>query len=76
MNTLYDINQQAQRVLRTALGPVDYVRYQQQFSHGTGDYTAERQRGMLEDIEAIVRRVNLLKAEGLLSPPPRAEVLD
>jgi hypothetical protein len=76
MNTLYDINQQAQRVLRTALGPVDYVRYQQQFSHGTGDYTAERQQGMLEDIEAIVRRVNLLKAEGLLSPPPRAEVLD
>jgi hypothetical protein len=76
MNTLYDINQQAQRVLRTALGPVDYVRYQQQFSHGTGDYTAERQQGMLEDIEAIVRRVNLLKAEGLLSPPPKAEVLD
>ena len=35
MSTLLDINQKAQRLLRSELGPVDYVRYQQQFTAGS-----------------------------------------
>jgi hypothetical protein len=40
MSTLHQINQKAQQILRAELGPIDYVRYQQQFSQGNGDYTA------------------------------------
>lgn len=76
MNTLYQINQQAQRVLRATLGPVDYVRYQQQFSHGFGDYTAERQQRSQEDVAAISRRVSLHKTEGRLTPPASATVVE
>lgn len=76
MNTLHQINQQAQRVLRATLGPVDYVRYQQQFSLGSGDHTTERQKRDQEDIAAISRRVKRLKAEGRLTPPPSATVIE
>lgn len=72
MSTLNEINQKAQRVLRTALGPVDYARYQQQFSHGSGDYTAERQPG--ETLE-IIQQVTAMKSAGQLIPPPGAKVL-
>lgn len=76
MNTLHEINLQAQRLLRAALGPVDYVRYQQQFSHGSGDYTKERQQRKQEEVSAIARRVTSLSAEGRLAPPPAATVIE
>ncbi|MBB5033712.1 hypothetical protein [Prosthecobacter vanneervenii] len=75
MNTLHQINEKARSVLRDALGPVDYARYQQQFSLGSGDYTAERQKAEQPDIETISKRVEELKAAGLLVPPPNARLL-
>jgi hypothetical protein len=70
MTALHEINQKAQAVLRASLGPVDYARYAQQFSTGTGDYTAERQQRPQESVESISQRVKKLKAEGKLPPPP------
>lgn len=75
MSTLHEINQKAQTVLRTALGPVDYARYQQQFSTGCGDYTAERQQMPENDATAVSMRVAELKASGLLAPPEGARIL-
>ncbi len=76
MTTLHDINQKARTILRTALGPVDYARYQQQFSNGSGDYTSERQQNASADTAAISQQVAEMKAAGLLNPPPQARVLD
>lgn len=76
MNTLHQINEKARSVLREALGPVDYARYQQQFSSGSGDYTAERQQVEQPDIETISKRVKELKAAGLLVVPPNARLLE
>jgi hypothetical protein len=76
MSTLQQINQKAQRLLRTELGPVDYVRYQQQFTQGSGDYTAERQAAPASDITAISERVATMKAAGLLPIPPSAKVME
>jgi len=75
MNTLHEINEKARAVLRSALGPVDYARYQQQFSSGHGDYTAERQATPPPDIDGIRRHVAELKGSGQLVPPPGAVVL-
>ena len=76
MSTLQQINQKAQRLLRTELGPVDYVRYQQQFTQGNGDYTAERQTAPASDIATISQRVGAMKAAGLLPIPPSAKVIE
>ena len=75
MSTLLQINQKAQRLLRSELGPVDYVRYQQQFSAGTGDYTAERQAATPMEIGSIAERVAALKEAGLLPTPPNAKII-
>ncbi len=61
--------------LYTALGPVDYARYQQQFSHGSGDYTAEKQSSGEKETVKVGERVAELKATGVLVPPPLAKVL-
>lgn len=76
MNTLHQINEKARNVLRAALGPVDYARYQQQFSLGSGDYTAERQAVEQPDIDTICERVAQMEAAGLLVPPPNARLLE
>lgn len=76
MSTLHEINQKAQSVLRSALDPVEYARYQQQFSSGTGDYTAERQQAAETDAATVSRRVAEMKAAGLLHPPAQAIVLE
>ena len=76
MSTLQQINQKAQRLLRAELGPVDYVRYQQQFTQGNGDYTAERQTANATDITAIAERVAAMKAAGLLSIPQCAKLIE
>jgi hypothetical protein len=75
MTTLHEINQKAQAALRSALGPVDYARYQQQFSTGAGDYTAERQQAGQPAIEEIFRRVADLADKGQLNPPPAAGIM-
>ncbi len=76
MTALHEINQKAQAVLRASLGPVDYARYAQQFSTGSGDYTAERQQRPQESVETISQRVKQLKTDGhLLPPPPGTEVI-
>ena len=72
MSTLNEINRKASRVLRTALGPVDYARYRQQFSPGSGDYTEEREPG---ETAEVVRLVRDMKSEGRLTPPPKARIL-
>ena len=76
MSTLQQINLKAQRLLRAELGPVDYVRYQQQFTQGNGDYTAERQSAPADDIMSISERVAALKAAGLLPVPDGAKVME
>lgn len=76
MSTLHQINQKAQQILRAELGPIDYIRYQQQFSQGNADYTAERQDSVSEDISIIAERVACLKSAGLLSIPSTARVLE
>ena len=76
MNTLHQINEKARSVLRAAVGPVDYARYQQQFSLGSGDYTAERQAAEQPDLDSICARVAQMQSAGLLVPPPNARVLE
>lgn len=75
MTTLHEINQKAQAALRAALSPVDYARYQQQFSTGSGDYTAERQQAGQPAIEEIARQVDELADNGQLTPPTHAEIV-
>ncbi|MBK8038664.1 MAG: hypothetical protein IPK22_16275 [Verrucomicrobiaceae bacterium] len=74
MTTLHEINQKARQALLTTLGPVDYTRYQQQFSQGAGDYTAERQQRTATTTE-VIQQVSALKAAGHLVSPPNATVL-
>lgn len=74
MTTLHEINQKARQALLTTLGPVDYTRYQQQFSQGAGDYTAERQQRTATTTE-VIQQVSALKANGTLIPPANATVL-
>ncbi|MBK8095436.1 MAG: hypothetical protein IPK32_26590 [Verrucomicrobiaceae bacterium] len=74
MTTLNEINLKARQVLRTALDAADYARYQQQFSAGSGDYTAERHTNEERDTDAIAAHVKDLKTAGLLPPPPSAQV--
>ena len=76
MTTLHEINQKAQALLRSALGPVDYARYVQQFSNGSGDYTAERQLRPEEDVQAIHERAVALRAAGIIKDPPNARKLE
>jgi len=76
MTTLHELNRKAATALQAVLGPVDYIRYTQQFSTGSGDYTAERQRRTEESIESISERVKELTEKGLLQPPPNAKVLE
>ena len=75
MSTLLQINQKAQRLLRSELGPVDYVRYQQPFTAGTGAYTAERQATTPMEIGTIAGRVAALKEASLLPAPPNALII-
>lgn len=75
MTTLHEINEKARTVLRSALGPVDYARYVQQYSNGSGDYTKERQQRPEEDVQTIHERVMARQEAGLLQPPPNAKVL-
>lgn len=75
MSTLHEINQKAQRALRSALDPVEYARYHQQFSTGSGDYTAERQQVTENDAATVSQRVAEIKAAGLLHPPAQAIIL-
>ena len=70
---LNEINHKARQALLTTLGPVDYARYQQQFSQGAGDYTAERQRRNATTSE-VIQLFNELKAAGHLVPPSTANV--
>jgi hypothetical protein len=57
---LAEVNQQAIRVLIQELGPVDTVRFVNQFTVDYGNYTEERERlfaGMtLDDIVLEIRR--------------------
>jgi hypothetical protein len=76
MTTLHEINLKAQSILRTSLGPVDYVRYTQQFSAGSGDYTAERQRKPEENTADVAKRVAAMKADGVLQSPANARVVE
>ncbi len=52
--TLDEVRQTGLKALTKALGPVDMVRFLQQFESGNGDYTVER-HGWLEgqDVHAI-----------------------
>jgi hypothetical protein len=74
MTTLHEINQKARQALLTTLGPVDYTRYQQQFSQGAGDYTTERQQRKATTSE-VIQQVGELKAIGALVPPANATVM-
>lgn len=76
MTTLHEINEKARTVLRSALGPVDYARYVQQYSNGSGDYTRERQQRPEEDVQTIHERVMERQEAGLLPAPPNAKVLN
>ncbi len=76
MSTLHQINEKARDVLRTALGPVDYTRYQQQFSSGSGDYTAMHQLAEQAAVSVISEHVAKLKEAGRISPPPAARLVE
>ena len=75
MTTLHEINEKARAVLRTALGPVDYARFFQQYSNGSGDYTKERQQRPVEGVQVIHERTMALQEAGLLPVPPNAKIL-
>ena len=76
MTTLHDINKKARTALVEALGPVDYARYQQQFSTGSGDYTDERRLAANSDTPTISSEIAEMKAKGLLIPPSEARILE
>lgn len=42
--TLSQVREEGISVLTESLGPVDAIRFMQQFDAGSGDYTARRQR--------------------------------
>ena len=44
MKTLNQLREEGISVLTEALGPVDAIRFLQQFDLGSGDYTGERSR--------------------------------
>jgi hypothetical protein len=46
---LSEINQQATEILVREMGVVDALRFLSQFSHGSGDYTKEREQ-WLDDL--------------------------
>lgn len=75
MTTLHEINGKARAALLTALGPVDYARFFQQYSNGSGDYTKERQQRPQESVQAIHERTMSLQEAGLLPVPPNAKIL-
>ena len=62
--------------LRAKLRPLDYVRYQQQFSQGNSDYTAERLTTSNSAIAGLSERVAAMKATGLLPIPTSAKVVE
>lgn len=76
MTPLHEINEKAHAVLRSALGPVDYARYLQQYSNGSGDYTKERQQRLGENVQVIHERVMARQEAGLLPVPLNARVLE
>ena len=55
---------------------MDYVRYQQQFSQGNSDYTAERLTTSNSAIAGLSERVAAMKATGLLPIPTSAKVVE
>ncbi len=58
LSTPAELNRRAFQVLVKELGLAAAIRYVQQFDHGTGDYTAERQQWAdsisLEEIEKAI----------------------
>jgi len=58
MRTLTEIREVGLAVLARTLGPADTIRFLQQYNHGQGDYTAERDR-LLGDptVDELVRSI-------------------
>jgi len=75
MSTLEEINKKDRTILARELGPVDCVRFFQQYELGRGDYTRERQQRPEEGVETIHQRVLARQAAGLLPPPPNARII-
>ena len=58
MKTLIQIRDEGISVLTESLGPVDTIRFLQQFDLGHGDYTAERHRILGNpSVEEVLRKI-------------------
>jgi hypothetical protein len=62
--TANDIRQAGIAALTRALGPVETIRFLQQFDLGSGDYTAERARHLGNPtVEELLRELKAKKAQ-------------
>ena len=62
MKPLVEVTRQAIEILYRELGPVDAMRFIGQFTNGSGDYTADRDKlfgqAKLEDLIAGIKAMN------------------
>ena len=52
--TLNEIRIKGFRVLVKNLGPADAIRFIQSYTHGSGDYTRERNQVLVKDFDSVM----------------------
>lgn len=57
--SLEEIRQRGIEALARALGPAGMIRFLQQFETGSGDYTADRQGWLSDDMEVIAKEIGI-----------------
>lgn len=61
--TLDQIRRQGLEALRRELGPVETVRFLQQFDSGQGDYSKERDQWLGGDVRTVADRIRQQRSE-------------
>ena len=63
MKTLHEVREAGITALANSLGPVDAIRFLQQYDSGHGDYTAERKK-LLGDptVDALMEQIRSRRA--------------
>ena len=57
VKTLDEIRIQGFEALVKDLGPADAIRFIQSYSHGSGDYTKEREASLEKDFDTVVNGI-------------------
>ncbi len=64
LNNPIEIRTVGIRALSDALGPVDMVRFMQQYDVGYGDYTKEKQKEQDVSLDEIEKMLGIVEYEG------------